>query len=119
MSSVATKIVAPETTLKSSEPFSSPGKKTFILSLALVLLTVLVYLPVRNNGFINFDDNRYIIDNAHVKADFTWDTVKWAFTTYEAANWHPMTWLSHALDCQLFGMSPSVPHLISVLLHAL
>jgi len=119
MSSVATKIVAPETTLKSSEPFSSPGKKTFILSLALVLLTVLVYLPVRNNGFINFDDNRYITDNAHVKAGFTWDTVKWAFTTYEAANWHPLTWLSHALDCQLFGMSPSVPHLISVLLHAL
>lgn len=119
MPSVATKIVALETTLKSSELFSSPGKKTFILSLALVLLTVLVYLPVRNNGFINFDDNRYITDNAQVKAGFTWETVKWAFTTYEAANWHPLTWLSHALDCQLFGMSPSAPHLISVLLHAL
>lgn len=119
MPSVVTNIAAPETTLKSSELFSSRGKRTFILSLSLVLLTVLVYLPVRNNAFINFDDNHYITENAQVKAGLSWDTVKWAFTTYDAANWHPLTWLSHALDCQLFGMSPAGPHLISVLLHAL
>jgi protein O-mannosyl-transferase len=119
MPSVATKIPAPETTLKSSELFSSPGKRTLILSLALVLLTVLTYLPVRSNGFINFDDNHYITENAHVRAGLTWDTVKWAFTTYDAANWHPLTWLSHALDSQLFGVNPAGPHLVSVLLHAL
>src|SRR3954447_14957414 len=119
MPSLATKIPAPETTLKSSELFSSPGKRTLILSLALVLLTVLTYLPVRSNGFINFDDNHYITENAHVRAGLTWDTVKWAFTTYDAANWHPLTWLSHALDSQLFGVNPAGPHLVSVLLHAL
>jgi tetratricopeptide (TPR) repeat protein len=119
MPSVATQIAAPETAPKSSELFSSPGKRTFILSLAVVLLTVLAYLPVRNNAFINFDDNHYITENAHIKAGLNLDTVRWAFTTYDAANWHPLTWLSHALDCQLFGMSAAGPHLISVLLHAL
>lgn len=115
----ATQIAARETMLKPSELFSSPGKRTFILALALVLLTVLVYVPVRNNAFINFDDNHYITENSQVKAGLTWDTVKWAFTTYDAANWHPLTWLSHALDSQLFGMNPAGPHSISVLLHAL
>jgi tetratricopeptide (TPR) repeat protein len=119
MPSIATQIAAPETTLKSSELFSSPGKRTFILSLALVLLTMLAYLPVRSNGFINFDDNHYITENSHVKKGLAWDTVKWAFTTYDAANWHPLTWLSHALDYQLFGMNAAGPHLVSVLLHAL
>jgi protein O-mannosyl-transferase len=119
MPSVATQIAAPETAPKSSELFSSPGKRTFILSLAVVLLTVLAYLPVRDNAFINFDDNHYITENPHVKAGLSWDTVKWAFATYDAANWHPLTWLSHALDCQLFGMNAAGPHLISVLLHAL
>ena len=119
MPSVATQIAVPETALKSSELFSSPGKKTFILALSLVLLTVLAYLPIRNNAFINFDDNHYITENTHVRAGLSWDTVKWAFTTYDAANWHPLTWLSHALDCQLFGMNPAGPHLVSVLLHAL
>jgi tetratricopeptide (TPR) repeat protein len=119
MPSVATQIATPKTGLKSSELFSSPGKRTFILSLALVLLTVLAYLPVRQNGFINFDDNYYITDNPHVKAGLSWDTVIWAFTTYDAANWHPLTWFSHALDYQLFGMNAAGPHLISVLLHGL
>jgi tetratricopeptide (TPR) repeat protein len=119
MPSVATQTAAPVTAPKYSELFSSPGKRTFILSLAMVLLTVLAYLPVRNNGFINFDDNHYITENAHLKAGLTSDTVKWAFTTYDAANWHPLTWLSHALDCQLFGLSAAGPHLINVLLHAL
>jgi tetratricopeptide (TPR) repeat protein len=119
MPSIATQIAAPKTTLKSSELFSSPGKRTFILSLALVLLTMLAYLPVRSNGFINFDDNHYITENSHIKNGLTWDTVKWAFTTYDAANWHPLTWLSHALDYQLFGMNAAGPHLVSVLLHSL
>lgn len=119
MPSIATQVAAPKTTLKSSELFSSLGKRTFILSLALVLLTMLAYFPVRSNGFINFDDNHYITENSHVKNGLTWDTVKWAFTTYDAANWHPLTWLSHALDYQLFGMNAAGPHLVSVLLHAL
>ena len=119
MPSVATQFALPETPLRSSELFSSPERRTLVLSLALVLLTVLAYLPVRNNAFINFDDNHYITENANVRSGLSWDVVKWAFTTDDAANWHPLTWLSHALDCQLFGLNPAGHHSISVLLHAL
>src|SRR2546423_2645043 len=118
MPSVA-KIAAPETALTSIVVFSSPGKRAFVLSLALILLTVLAYLPVRNNAFINFDDNQYITGNAQVKAGLSWETATWAFTTYDAANWHPLTWLSHALDYQLFGLNPAGHHFVSVLLHGL
>jgi protein O-mannosyl-transferase len=119
MPPAATQLVVPETPLKSSGLFSSPGRRTLVLSLAVILLTVLVYYPVRNNAFINFDDNHYITENAHVRSGLNWDTVKWAFVTNDAANWHPLTWLSHALDCQLFGLNPLGHHFISVLLHAL
>ena len=119
MPSAATQLVVPETPLKSSGLFSSPGRRTLVLSLALVLLTILVYWPVGKNAFINFDDYQYITENAHVKADLSWNTVKWAFVTYDAANWHPLTWLSHALDCQMFGLNPAGHHFIGVLLHAL
>ena len=61
---------------------------------------------------------RYITDNPHVRAGLTWATVKWAFTTYDKANWHPLTWLSHALDCELFGLNPAGHHYVNVLLHA-
>ena len=119
MTSAATQFATPETPLRSGELFSSPERRTLVLSLALVLLTVLAYLPVRNNAFINFDDNHYITENANVRSGLSWNVVKWAFTTDEAANWHPLTWLSHALDCQLFGLNPAGHHFISVLLHAL
>lgn len=119
MSSAPAKISVREKPASSREFFSTPGKRTLILSLALVLLTILVYYPVRNNGFINFDDNQYIAQNPHVTAGLSWNTVKWAFTTFEAANWHPLTWLAHATDCQLFGLNPAGHHFISVLLHAL
>src|ERR1700736_5661436 len=79
MPSAATQLVVPETPLKSSGLFSSPGRRTLVLSLALILLTVLVYYPIRNNAFINFDDNHYITENAHVRWGLSWDTVKWAF----------------------------------------
>lgn len=119
MPSAATQLVVPETPLKSSGLFSSPGRRTLVLSLALVLLTILVYWPVGKTAFINFDDNHYITENGHVKAGLSWNTVKWAFVTYDAANWHPLTWLSHALDCQMFGLNPAGHHFIGVLLHAL
>ena len=119
MPSAATQFATPETTLKSSDLFSSPERRTLVLSLALVLLTVLTYLPVRNNAFINFDDNHYITENANLRSGLSWDVVKWAFTTNDAANWHPLTWLSHALDYQLFGLDPAGHHFVSVLLHAL
>ena len=83
-----------------------------------MLLTLAFYNPIVHNGFTNFDDNSYITDNAHVRAGLTWDTVKWAFTSRDCANWHPVTWLSHALDCQLFRLNPAGHHYVNVLLHA-
>ena len=83
-----------------------------------MLVTLAFYNPIVHNGFTNLDDDIYILDNAHVRAGLTWDTVKWAFTSYDAANWHPLTWLSHALDCQLFKLNPAGPHYVNVLLHA-
>src|SRR5581483_7035805 len=119
-------MVSPATQLAGSEPappvlklFSSPQKRTLFLSLALVLLVTVVYLSVRSNQFINFDDNQYILANVHVRSGLSWQTFQWAFTTSDAANWHPLTWLSHALDCQLFGLNPSAHHFVNVLLHAL
>jgi Flp pilus assembly protein TadD len=98
--------------------FISREKRSTVLCLLLALLTLAVYNPVVHNGFTNLDDDFYLVYNPHVWAGLTWDTVKWAFTTFDAANWHPLTWLSHALDCQLFGLNPAGHHYVSVLLHA-
>jgi protein O-mannosyl-transferase len=100
-------------------PFSDVKRRTFILSLLLVLLTLLTYNVVAHNGFINIDDNGYVIDNQHVHAGLSWNTVKWAFTTFDCENWHPLTWLSHALDWQLFGIHAAGHHYVSALFHAL
>lgn len=102
----------------SAPPCSSPDMRTVILSLLLVAFTLALYNPVNHFPFINYDDNRYVSDNPRVQAGLTWSTVKWAFTTFYYANWHPLTWMSHALDCQLFHMNPAGHHFTSVLLHA-
>ena len=57
--------------------------------------------------FVNYDDTLYVTQNANVQAGLTWDTVHWAFTTYHVGTWHPVTWLSHALDCHLFDIDPA------------
>ena len=98
--------------------FQSPARRTLVLCLLLAVVVLLFYNPVTHNGFLNYDDQDYITTNPHVRAGLTWATVKWAFTTYDKANWHPLTWLSHALDCQVFGLNPAGPHYVNVLLHA-
>jgi len=85
----------------------------------LALATVIVYVRAGSHPFVDYDDPNYVINNDHVKAGLTWATLTWAFTATEAANWHPLTWLSHALDCQLFGMNPHAHHWTSILLHTL
>jgi hypothetical protein len=99
--------------------FQSPRQRTVLLSLLLTIVVLVFYNPVTHNRFIRFDDDGYITDNPDVRAGLTWNTVKWAFTTYQQANWHPLTWLSHALDCQLFGLNPAGSHYVNVLLHAI
>ncbi|MGH8024234.1 MAG: tetratricopeptide repeat protein, partial [Limisphaerales bacterium] len=88
------------------------------LCLALAGGTIALYWPILHHGFINYDDPDYILNNPHVKAGLTWSGVIWAFTHAYAANWHPITWISHMLDCQLFGLDPEGHHLINVLFHA-
>lgn len=97
--------------------FSSPEKRSVVLCLLLAVVTLGVYNPVTRNSFINWDDNQYVIKNSHVLAGLTWDTVKWSFTHYYNANWHPLTWLSHALDCQMFGLNAAGHHYVSLLFH--
>jgi len=99
--------------------FQSPELRTVLCCLLLTAAVLVSYNPVTQNSFLRFDDDRYIVDNAHVKAGLTWPAVKWAFTTYEEANWHPLTWLSHALDCELFGIKPAGHHYMNVLMHAI
>src|SRR5271165_2127580 len=90
-----------------------------VLGLLLVGATVALYYPVGHFQFVNYDDNVYVTENVHVKYGFGWEGVKWAFTSYEANNWHPLTWLSHMLDCRLFFINPGRHHDVNLLLHAL
>jgi Tfp pilus assembly protein PilF len=83
----------------------------------LVLATAAAYQPVCNNGFVNYDDDKYVIHNANIKNGLTLQSLYWAFTNQEASNWHPLTWISHILDYQFFQMNPLGHHLTNVLLH--
>jgi len=85
----------------------------------LALLTLLAYWPVRQHEFLVYDDPGYVTENPMVRAGLTWAGVKWAFTTAHAGDWQPLTFLSHMLDCQLFGLDAGKHHLVNVLLHTL
>ncbi len=78
-----------------------------------------VYGQTLNHGFINYDDPIYVTDNPHVRNGLTPEGFIWAFTSAYDANWFPLTWLSHMLDCQLFGLNAGLHHLTNVVLHAL
>jgi tetratricopeptide (TPR) repeat protein len=102
-----------------SKPPSRWFMRPFFLGVVLVAATVALYYPVNHHPFVNYDDTVYVTNNLHVQAGLDWDTVTWAFTTYDQANWHPLTWLSHALDCQLFELNPAGHHDVNLLLHVL
>jgi protein O-mannosyl-transferase len=84
----------------------------------LVIGTALLYWPVAGFDFTNFDDNLYVLNNDHVNTGFSLDGLRWCFQAGYGSNWHPLTWMSHMLDCQLFGLRPGPPHFINALLHA-
>ena len=88
-----------------------------LICLALALITTALYLPITHHDFVNFDDDDYITNNSHVQAGLTWTGVIWAFQTGAAANWHPLTWLSHMLDCQLYGLNPGGHHSTNLIFH--
>jgi Flp pilus assembly protein TadD len=85
----------------------------------LAVATLAVYYPAIRNGFVDFDDPLYVTQNQHVQAGLSWRNVEWAFRSIDAANWHPLTWISHMADWQFFGLNPTGHHAVSVLLHAI
>jgi protein O-mannosyl-transferase len=99
---------------------ASPRRRDLVICAFLAAVTLAIYSPVISHPFIfNYDDDGYVINNSHVQAGLVWKTVAWAFTSTEYSNWHPLTWLSHALDCELYGLNPAGHHFTSLALHAL
>ena len=99
--------------------FADPQTRNKVVCLLLALVTLALYNPVNRHPFVNYDDDRYVINNPHVRQGLTLDTIAWALTSTEQANWHPLTWMSHALDYSLFRLNPEGHHFTSILLHAL
>ena len=89
----------------------------WLVALCLALLTLVAYWQTFHHDYIAYDDEQYVTMNPYVQWGLTKDSVKWAFTTSHASNWHPLTWMSHMLDCRLFGISPVGPHAVNLLLH--
>ena len=71
----------------------------FLICLVLILATIISYEPLRHNGFVEYDDNDYVVKNPHIYTGLAPGNIKWAFISFHASNWHPLTWLSHMLDC--------------------
>src|ERR1700677_2503985 len=94
-----------------------PKWQTPIIGAALLLLTLAVYLPALGFDFVDYDDADYVFANQLIQSGINRASLTWAFTTGHASNWHPLTWLSHALDCQAYGLKPGGPHLTNVLIH--
>jgi tetratricopeptide (TPR) repeat protein len=85
----------------------------------LAAVTLVVYWPITRHNFTNFDDDGYITGNSHVKSGLTWPGIIWSFKSTETTNWHPLTWLSHMLDCQLYGLNPGGHHSTNLIFHIL
>ena len=92
-------------------------RSNFIACLFLTIATLTVYWQAGNHEFINYDDITYVTGNPHLQAGFSPEGIIWAFTSGYAGNWHPLTWISHILDIQLYGMDPGRHHLTNVLFH--
>lgn len=88
-----------------------------LVSISLIVIILAVYLQAGNHEFLNYDDNVYVTSNPHVANGITGKNIIWAFTSIEAANWHPITWLSHMADVQLYGMNPRGHHFTNVVIH--
>jgi tetratricopeptide (TPR) repeat protein len=90
-----------------------------LLSICLALVTLAVYWPVRHFDFINLDDTLYVYESNMVKKGLTWPGFLWAFHSIDGGNWNPLVWLSHMVDCQLYGLKPGGHHVTNVIFHVL
>ncbi|MEW6264960.1 MAG: tetratricopeptide repeat protein [Thermodesulfobacteriota bacterium] len=105
-----------------SRPHQKPAPEKglnlpLLAGLLLAVVTLVVYWPVAGHDFVNYDDPKYILENPYVRSGLTPRGLAWALTTFHASNWHPLTWLSHMLDSQLFGLKPGPHHLVNLLWH--
>ncbi|HEV8497767.1 MAG TPA: tetratricopeptide repeat protein [Gemmatimonadaceae bacterium] len=104
-----------------SEPASERslrfGRREWLVCAGLALGIAAIYAPVATHGFVNWDDPEYVTNNPMVRRGITLVGLWWASTTTHAANWHPVTWLSHMVDVQIFGLQAGWHHIVSVLLH--
>jgi tetratricopeptide (TPR) repeat protein len=89
-----------------------------VVCIILAVVTVFAFRGVWSNGFVTLDDNEYVLENKQVQQGITLQSLDWAFTTLHAANWHPLTWISHMMDWRIYGNHPSGHHMTSVCLHA-
>ena len=101
----------------STELAARERKIRWTLCILLIMATLAIYYRAIRNPFVNYDDWGYVTENSHVQQGISRDTFRWALTATEEDNWHPLTWMSHALDCQLFGLNATGHHLTSVILH--
>jgi tetratricopeptide (TPR) repeat protein len=93
-------------------------RSLFLICSLLFVLVVWVFLPTLRGNFLFFDENVYVVMNPHVNSGLNWENIAWAFSSLEYSNWHPLTWLSHMVDVQVYGLNPWGHHLTNVLLHA-
>lgn len=118
--SVGAGINGPPADATTSTPLNASGRNRRVVYLGLLLLTWAVFWRVGLNDFVNYDDPDYVTSNPIVQQGLTWPGIKWAFLNLhgQATYWHPVTWLSHMLDCQLFGLKPAGHHLMNLLFHS-
>src|SRR4026209_713088 len=92
-----------------------------LMPLLLVILTAAAFWRVSLHDFVNYDDPDYVTANPQVQRGLSWDGLKWAFGNLhgQATYWHPLTWLSHMFDCQLFGLNAGAHHLVNLLFHTI
>ncbi|MGA2093416.1 MAG: hypothetical protein ABSH16_08430 [Sedimentisphaerales bacterium] len=93
------------------------GIKTLLVCVILAATVFVAFAGVRNNDFVNYDDDSYVIENPQVQNGLNLNSIAWAFTTKHTGYWHPLTWLSHIIDCSVFGLKPAGHHLVSVGFH--
>jgi protein O-mannosyl-transferase len=114
-------VIAPGSGYKAGVPTKSqPRFPVWLMAASLALVTIVIYWPATGNEFVSYDDPLYVTENSHVQAGLTWEGLVWAFGRIhgEGTYWHPLTWVSHMADCQIYGLKPWGHHLTSILLHA-
>lgn len=100
-------------------PIQSIFRKPAFWCFFLLVISAVPYIQVIHHEFVTFDDHIYITENMQVQKGLTFENIRWAFTDFSSANWHPVTWLSHMLDCELFGLNPGMHHLVNVFFHVI